>query len=280
MPALNDGEIRAPVHAQRFRRQFGVGVHQMRRVLQEQDARHPRPAHGLQQRQQMRPHQSPPVRQRQHASPGVEHLHGVGAGPGLGDQIVRHGAGELGQQLAEQARRFRREGPQPGKAGHAPAFHQIGGQRPGSAAETEQRRLRRQFAPYLAQGGHHLRRQCLGGRRAQTGDVRRGADRVRQHGARVEVEVHAEGRQGAHDVREHDGRIKGEAAQRQQRHFRRQRRRARQRLEVMGAPQFAVLRQVASRLAHDPRWPPRHRPPLERRQQQPLSHVPGRSVPA
>ena len=79
---------------------------------------------------------------RQHAGPGVENLHRVGAGLELRHQIARRG---LDQDVDHAGERFRLAvGHQPRRrlVGRALPGHHVGRDRPRRAAEAEQRDMR------------------------------------------------------------------------------------------------------------------------------------------
>ena len=86
--SLNVSDVDAPVDAQDFAGQAGVRVHEMGRVLQEQDPGDAGPTDGCQHGLEMRTNQALPVLEGQEAGPGIENLHGVRPGPPLGDEIV------------------------------------------------------------------------------------------------------------------------------------------------------------------------------------------------
>ena len=76
---LERAEVDPPIHGESFRRQPGIGLHQMRGIVDEQDSRDSRFAHSVQHGFKMRPDQTLPARARQQASPGIEDLYGADA---------------------------------------------------------------------------------------------------------------------------------------------------------------------------------------------------------
>ncbi|EGE58239.1 hypothetical protein RHECNPAF_3340036 [Rhizobium etli CNPAF512] len=86
-------------------------------------------------------------------SPGIEDLHGVGAGVDLGDKIVGRHVSQQHQQMLEGAGIFVGEEAGGGLVRRAVPGDHIGRNRPGRAAEAEQGRLIRQG---LAQPSHRF----------------------------------------------------------------------------------------------------------------------------
>ena len=131
-------------------------------------------------------------------------------------------------------------------------------ERPRRAAEAEQRGGRGQRGARELQGVDHLRRDLLGRGIAELLERVAVANRLRDHGARREVELDAEGGQRAHDVGEHDRRVEREALERHQRDLGRERGVARERLEAVLLAERAVFGEISTGLAHDPERPARH----------------------
>ena len=142
--SLHVGDVHPPVHRQHFGRQVGVSVQQVGRVLQEEDSRHAGLADGLEQHFQVRANEPFPIGQGQKTGPGVEYLHGIGAGACLVDQVGGHGLGELAQQGLQQFRFGGGERSESREVFPAASLHEVGGQRPGRSAESKQRRFGRE----------------------------------------------------------------------------------------------------------------------------------------
>ena len=100
--SLGVRDVDTPIDAQDFARQAGVRVHEMRRVLQEQDPDDAGPTDGFQHGLEMRTNQPLPVLERQETRPGVENLYGIRSGAPLSDEIVRHRVRELRKQRVKR----------------------------------------------------------------------------------------------------------------------------------------------------------------------------------
>ena len=194
--SLNVGDVHPPVHRQHFGRQAGVGVQQVGRVLEEEDPRHAGLAHGLEQHLQVRANEPFPIRQRQEPCPGIEDLYGIGAGARLVDQVGGHGLGELAQQGLQQFGFGGGERSQFREIFPAASLHEVGGQRPGCAAESKQSRFGREGVTGLPECGEHFGAELGGVGRRQRIHAGPVADGVFHHRARIEIELDAQRRQG------------------------------------------------------------------------------------
>ena len=188
----------------------------------------------------------------QNAGPRIEDLHRLDARPHLQLQVVDHRDSELLEQGFKGGWLAEHQPLDGAEALFAFALHQVCGQREGRATEADQRGAAVEFRSQQAHGvgdeGEHL----AGGLRPQGLDLRARSDRLGDLGTGVEGHVDAERIERQHDVREQDGGIEREAPQRLQRDLGRQFRGAAQLEEADAAAQFAILREVAAGLAHDP----------------------------
>ncbi len=194
------------------------------------------------------------------ARPGVEELHGVGAGSDLEGEHVR---GDVGEEIEELPQR-------PGVASHhrlqrreAPgsaALDEVGGERPRRPAEAEHRRAAADLP--LEPRQDFSREGDLGGgiEAGEPLDRRGGADGLGQRRAAVaELDAGAHGRDGNENVREEDHAVGIEAPEGLEGDFRRQLDRAAELHERHLLPHVPVFGQVAPGLAHHP-----HRRPVDR----------------
>ena len=259
MPALQGREVHPPVHREHLRRKLRVGVHEVRRILHEEDPFHAGSADRLQHVLKVGADEAFPIGAGQQARPGVEHLHRVGARFALADEVARHEPGEAPEQVVEGRRLRGRERAQGREVLHPPPLDEVGGEGPGRAAEAEQRRAGRHGGADVPEGGDHLRRDLAGIGLAEGRHRGRGPDGLRHHRTRLEVEVDAEGRNRAHDVGEHDRRVEGKAPERLQGDLGRELRLARELLEAVALAKRPVFGEIAAGLTHDPKRPARDR---------------------
>ena len=191
----------------------------------------------------------------QHAAPGVENHHRLRARFNLRVEIERDAL----RQLVEQGMQGQRLGVHhlfdDGKGFAAAAFHHVGGQRPRTTGEANQRHVAFQFAANGAHGVHHIAQLAFRIGDRQLINVgfafdRRGKTRAFSG---FEIEPKAHRIRNGENVRKKNGGIEREAAQRLERHFTGQLGVFAQRHKIacLRARGF-VLWQIASRLAHHP----------------------------
>ncbi len=249
----------APVDAHDVRARLAHQAQQLARADAEVDPRHVVGGHRLEHLLRGRHHRAPVVGRGQRAHPGVEELHGRGAGL---DLHLEEGGGDAGEAVQQV-------GPELRVAVHqrlgvlvvlgGAALDQVAGQGERRAREADQRRG-------AELGGEHPDRlgdvgDVLGGQVAQPLQVGAGADRLLHDGtdAGLDVQVHADGLQRDDDVAEVDGRVDPVPADRLQgdlgdqlgAHARLEHRDALAHLQVLG--------QRAPGLPHEPDRRVRHR---------------------
>ena len=191
--------------------------------------------------------------------PRVENLDRLHAGMDLQPQVVDHGHRQLFEQGLQRGRLGEQHPLDSAEAFFAFALHQVRRQGERRSAKADQRHLARQLASQQANRvgheRHHLRRwlgvKCV--------HLAPRANRLRDLRSRRERHANAEGIERQEDVGEEDRGIQLEPPQRLQRHFSGEVRRPAQVQKIDAAAQFAVFRQVAAGLAHDPEWRAVHR---------------------
>ena len=191
---------------------------------------------------------------RQHARPGVENLHRIGAGAQLLDEVARR---DPNQDVDHAGEPFGFAiGHQPGRGliRCAAPRHHVGRNGPRRAAEAEQGDIRRQLALDAADGLVDRRKHGVIGLCRKRVELRRIVQRLQSRPF-----THLEGDRAAECVRhdqnvgEQDRRIEAEAPDRLERDFRRQFRREAQIEEASGTfAQRAIFRQITPGLAHEP----------------------------
>ena len=192
------------------------------------------------------------VGDRETAHPGVEQLSGAGAGEYLGAQ---EGTGHVRGPAQQRVPGFRvrvHEGASPQMILGRSALDEIRSQGERSPGETDQGGC----AQFGDRTGHSFGdgSQRLRVERAKRCDIRWRANRSAEHrtAPRDDVDIHAGELQRHHDVAEEDGGVHPVSADRLQGDLTRQLG-GETGVEHGGAhPQFAVFRQGASRLAHEP----------------------------
>ena len=242
-----------PVDGQHLDRQLGEGGEEVGAAVEVVDERHA-PAQAVEDGEDGRQRDLPPAREVEQAPPGVEELDRLGAGRDLRAQVGERGAGEaleeaaqafgVGPAPAEEVRELLRGAP----------FDQVGGERPGGAAEADHRHAAVERAPYQPQRLEDVAKGLLDLRLAQALDGLASAHRLRENravaGGEDQLRAHRLERQ--QDVGEEDCRVHAEDVHRLHCDLGRQLRRLAQGQEVRPRPHRAVLRQVAPGLAHDP----------------------------
>ena len=157
---------------------------------------------------------------RQHAGPGVEDLQHVGAGLELAEQILDRVLDQhvddlgkrLGMAIGHHARRRLIRRALPG--------HHVGRDRPGRAAETDQRDLRIELAAHPAQRFIDRLELAEVGVRRQRRDLFRRIQRIEPRAfAGLEPDGAAERIGNDQNIREDDRGVEVEAADRLQRDF-------------------------------------------------------------
>ena len=191
---------------------------------------------------------------RQHAGPGVEDLHRVGAGFELLDEIARR---HLDQNIDHARECFRlaiRKHARGRLVRRAASRHHVGRDRPRRAAETEQRDLRRQRRLHAP---HRLIHRCeyglvrLARQRAKLGGI---VER-REPRAFARLERHLAAERVRHDqnVGKENRGVEAKAPDRLQGHFGRPFGREAQVEEASRfRAQRAIFGQIAPGLAHEP----------------------------
>ena len=191
---------------------------------------------------------------RQHARPGVEYLHRLGAGLYLAQEV---GGGSLDEPIDQRREQFWLaigEEPRRRLVGRAAASDHVARHRPGSAAEADQGGFRRQ-ALASARDRFENRRQPRPVRRlAQRREIGRSFDRLQARTlAALEADALTERVGNDENVGEQDRRVEAEAANRLQRRLRREGGRIAE-VEERGRlrTDLAIFGQVTSGLAHQP----------------------------
>ena len=157
---------------------------------------------------------------RQHARPGVENLHRIGAGLQLPHQIARR---RLDQHVDQRVERFGiaiGEHPRRRLIRRAAPGDHVGRDRPGRAAKAEQRHRRRQAAPLRAGPSRRPAPARRDRSRRQPLEIGAILDRIEPRTfAGDERHRLAERMRHHQDIREQDRGIETEAPDRLQRHF-------------------------------------------------------------
>ncbi len=191
----------------------------------------------------------------EHAAPGIEQHNGLGAGGNLSVQIQCDAARQQIQQFVECRRFAVKQTFDQSEFLAGAALDHVTGQRPGAAGETDERHAAGEFAAdqahriqHVAQFrfrvGHCQFRHC-GGIPHRPFEGRAFAFH--------EMQAQTHGRGDGEDVGEQNRRVQRKAIDGLQRDFAGQFRCAHELDETAGAGTgFAVLGEVAARLAHDP----------------------------
>ena len=208
-------------------------------------------------------HPAAELRRRQQPGPTVEQHQRLGAGLGLGDEVVGRRLHQHADQPAEERRVGIGHAAGRGEVARAAPLHHVAGDGEGRAGEADQRRARRVGIERRPHPPHRLHDGCrsLGHARHTEGVERRGVAHRRHHRPGVDLQRQRPMAQGTmRDVREQDRPVHPVAADRLQRHLGRQLRRGAEGNEIAGPrPHLAVFGQVAPGLAHEPH---RRRPDL------------------
>src|SRR5581483_824155 len=191
---------------------------------------------------------------REHAGPGVEELHRVGAGARLRERVRGERLGELLEQARPDARLAVHERLRDREVARRPPLDEVAGDGERPAAEADDRLVGAELA---ADGGdrvEHRRDRAGELERPEPVDRRAGADRLRHDRADAldELDLDAEREHRGHDVGEDHGGVDAVAAHRLQRDLGGQLRRAVDLEEPVALPQRAVLRKRPARLPHEP----------------------------
>ena len=194
-------------------------------------------------------------RRRQRATPGIENHHCLGAGVDLGIQVAGHGIGGHRQDLVQQIGTAVHHALDVTEVAGALPFDHVAGECVGAAGETDQRHGVVERAADLGDGIHDVAKVLVGIRCRQVVDRPLLKQRTLELRALAFSEVQAKPHRVGHgqDVRKEDGSIQIVAGQRLQRHFAGHGRRFAQIEEIAGPlTGFAILRQVAASLTHQP----------------------------
>ncbi len=224
------------------------------------DERHPaaQAVHDLAQRRQR---QAAPALGVEQTAPGVEQLQRLRAGLDLAAEVGERGVGDAVEQQREPFRVAVAPRQEMLEVTRAAAFHEIGRERPGSAAEADHRDLLRQLAPHQPERGEDVAQRLLDVRQAQSRDVLAPPHRTRERRAVAahELQLGAHRFEWQQDVGEQDGGVDAQACDGLQRRLGGELGSLAESQEIDPLPQRAILREIAAGLAHDP-----HRPALGR----------------
>ncbi len=196
----------------------------------------------------------------QFACPGVEKLHGRGAGGDLCLEVDGRGASDLFQELAKHARLVQEHRLCGGETFARAALNQVTRQRPGSGGESEDGHIRAQRSAKQANGIADEARLALRIEARERVHLRGRANRRSDDRARIaQFDGRAHRFGGNQNVGKYDHRIDAEAAVGLQRNLRRELGRLGHFEKGVFFAQRAILGQIAPRLAHHPHRHARNR---------------------
>ena len=188
----------------------------------------------------------------QQTRPGIEDHERPCARRSLRAEVQRHRVGKLLEQLMGRLGLGKQEALGGGKRLGPPPLHQIAEQGERRAGKPYERHVLGERANYCAHSLEYERHAFLGIGHPQLLYPGRVADRIGHDGARREVQRDTHPLHRCHDVAEEDRRIQGEPPGRLEGDFRGQLRRFGEGKKIHGLPNRPVLRQIPSRLPHDP----------------------------
>ncbi len=197
----------------------------------------------------------------QHARPGIEDLHRIGAGLQLPHQIARRRLDQHVHQYVESRGIAVGEHPRRRLVRRTTAGDHVGRDRPGRAAKSQQRHSRRQIRLHTPDGLVDRRQHVVIDLRRQPLETGAVLDRIEQRTfAGGKCHRLSERMRHHQDVRKQNRRIESESPHRLQRNLGRELRIENEIEKASGLlAQRAIFRQIASCLAHHPyrRRPPR-----------------------
>ena len=187
------------------------------------------------------------------AGPSIEKLHRGGAGGNLRLEVPSRGASDFLQKLAKRARLVPKQSLRGGEAVARSALHQVAGQRPGSAGESQHGNVGAKRFAQQANGIAHETRLALGIENGKRFHLRLAANRRSDHRACVsQFDGRAHRFRGNENIGKYDDGIDAQAPIGLQRYLGGKFRRLGHFQEAVLFAQRAILGQISPGLAHHP----------------------------